>query len=185
MESPSDNPLKRFIRKIHRRSLWQVLGIYAVASWAVLQVVDTLGGALNLPDGFDSVALALLILGLPIVLATAFVAGGAARETRHIADLPTPPAAPGPLEDAAVVAADAPTRMWRQLAVIFAVLFILAAGVAGWSQLRPDPPQPVTRIVLTPASGVDIGGGTRGLSGLTRRVDGGFRRRSDGTALPA
>ena len=135
-----------------------------MASWAVLQVVDTLGGALNLPDGFDSVALAVLILGLPIVLATAFVAAGAARETRHVADLPTSPAVPGPLEDSAFVAADAPTRMWRQLAVIFAALFMLAAGVAGWAQLRPDPPQPVTRIALTPPLGVEIGGGTRGMA---------------------
>ena len=48
--SPTEGPLRRFIREIHRRSLWQVLGIYAVASWAVLQVVDTLGGAFRLPE---------------------------------------------------------------------------------------------------------------------------------------
>ena len=54
MSSPSDNPLKRIIREIHRRSLWQVLGIYLVASWAVLSVVDTLGGALNLPEWLSS-----------------------------------------------------------------------------------------------------------------------------------
>jgi TolB-like protein/Flp pilus assembly protein TadD len=65
--------LKRLIGGVHRRSLWQVLGIYLVASWAVLQVVDTLGGALNLPDWFPSFALALLLVGLPIVMATAFV----------------------------------------------------------------------------------------------------------------
>ena len=34
--------LTRLIHEIHRRSLWQVLGIYAVASWVVLQVVDVL-----------------------------------------------------------------------------------------------------------------------------------------------
>jgi len=45
-----------------------MLGIYAVASWAVLQVVDTLGGALNLPDWFPSLALALLIAGFPSCL---------------------------------------------------------------------------------------------------------------------
>ena len=85
MASPSEGPLRRFIREIHRRSLWQVLGIYLVASWAVLQVVDTLGGALNLPDWFPSFALALLIVGLPIVLATAFVQeGGPGRETGDV-----------------------------------------------------------------------------------------------------
>ena len=74
----ANGPFKRFVREIHRKSLWQVLGIYVVASWGVLSVVDTLGGALNLPDWFPSVALGLLIVGLPVVLATAFVQDGAA-----------------------------------------------------------------------------------------------------------
>ena len=78
MASPSDNPLKRLIHEIHRRSLWQVLGIYLVASWAVLSVVDTLGGALRLPEWLEPMALVLLIIGLPIVLATAFVQEGKA-----------------------------------------------------------------------------------------------------------
>ena len=51
----------------------------------MLSVVDTLGGALNLPDWFPSVALALLIVGLPIVLATAFVQeGGPIRDAKDV-----------------------------------------------------------------------------------------------------
>jgi len=69
--------LKQLIHEIHRRSLWQVLGIYLVGSWLVLQVVDTLAGALNLPDWAPPFALFLLIIGLPIVLATAFLQEGA------------------------------------------------------------------------------------------------------------
>ena len=42
--------LKQLIHEIHRRSLWQVLGIYVLGSWLALQAVDTLAGALNLPD---------------------------------------------------------------------------------------------------------------------------------------
>jgi tetratricopeptide (TPR) repeat protein len=68
--------LKQLIHEIHRRSLWQVLGIYLVASWAVLQVADTMASALGLPDWFPPLALALLVVGLPIVLATAFVQEG-------------------------------------------------------------------------------------------------------------
>ena len=95
MASPSDNPLKRLIGEIHRRSLWQVLGIYAVASWAVLGVVDTLGGALNLPYWFPSFALALLIIGLPVVLATAFVQeGGPGREASDTDPAAAPAGAP-------------------------------------------------------------------------------------------
>lgn len=68
--------MKNLIGEIHRRSMWQVLGIYAAAAWIVLQIVDTLAGALGLPEWAASLALFLLIIGLPIVLATAFVQGG-------------------------------------------------------------------------------------------------------------
>ena len=68
--------LRQLIHEIHRRSLWQVMGIYLLASWAVLQVVDTLGGALRLPEWLEPMALVLLIIGLPIVLATAFIQEG-------------------------------------------------------------------------------------------------------------
>jgi len=72
--------MKKLVHEIHRRSLWQVLGIYLVASWLVLQVVDTLSGALRLPDWASPMALVLLIVGLPIVLATAFVQVGSSAE---------------------------------------------------------------------------------------------------------
>ena len=76
MASPSDNPLKHLIHEIHRRSLLQVLGIYIFASWVVLQVLDTLEDMVTLPEWFAGLAIGLLVVGLPIVLATAFVQGG-------------------------------------------------------------------------------------------------------------
>jgi hypothetical protein len=66
-----DGPIKRFIRESRRRSLWQVLGIYVLASWAVLGGLDTLDGVLGMQDWFLPVALALLVVGLPLVPATA------------------------------------------------------------------------------------------------------------------
>ncbi len=65
--------LLRFVKEIHRRTVWQVLGVYVVASWGVLSGVGTLSGILGLPDWFPSLALGLLLVGLPIVLATALV----------------------------------------------------------------------------------------------------------------
>ena len=65
--------LKKLIREVHRRSLWQVLGIYAAGSWVAYQVVVNLVEGLHLPDWLPGFALALFIIGLPIVLATAFV----------------------------------------------------------------------------------------------------------------
>lgn len=71
--------LKKLIHEIHRRSLWQVLGIYLAGSWVALEVVDGLTEAAGLPDWLPSLALALLVIGLPIVLATAFVQEGVGR----------------------------------------------------------------------------------------------------------
>ena len=67
---------RNLINEAHRRSLWQVLGIYLVASWLVFQVVQTLTEGLGLPDWVPPFALILLIIGLPIVVATAFVQEG-------------------------------------------------------------------------------------------------------------
>jgi tetratricopeptide (TPR) repeat protein len=69
-------PLRRLIREIHQRSLWQVLGIFVAASWAVLQVVELLTETAGLPDWTPSMALVLLLIGLPICLATAIVQEG-------------------------------------------------------------------------------------------------------------
>ncbi|MEE9470077.1 MAG: hypothetical protein V3W32_00045, partial [Gemmatimonadota bacterium] len=78
--------LRQLIHEIHRRSLWQVLGIYVLGSWLALQAVDTLAGALNLPDWAPPLALFLLIIGLPIVLATAFIQEGARPASVQAAD---------------------------------------------------------------------------------------------------
>ncbi len=68
--------MKNLIHEIHRRSLWQVLGIYLAASWIVLQVIDVLGNNFGLPEWVPPFALVLLLLGLPVVLATAFIQEG-------------------------------------------------------------------------------------------------------------
>ena len=68
--------MKKLIQEIHRRSLWQVLGIYAVGAWVALQVVDVLAQNFGLPEWFPAFALALLVIGLPVVLATAVVQEG-------------------------------------------------------------------------------------------------------------
>lgn len=68
--------LKQFIHEIHRRSLWQVLGIYVVSAWVGYEVIQSLTEGMGLPTWFPSLAVVLFIVGLPIVLATAFVQEG-------------------------------------------------------------------------------------------------------------
>ncbi|MGD2217719.1 MAG: tetratricopeptide repeat protein [Gemmatimonadales bacterium] len=80
---------KRLIHEVHRRSLWQVLAIYLAVSWFVLQVVEVLTGAYGLPPWFPGLAAALLFIGLPFTLATAFVQeGGPSKATFDPTQLP-------------------------------------------------------------------------------------------------
>jgi tetratricopeptide (TPR) repeat protein len=68
--------LRKIVREIHRRSLWQVVGIYLAGSWGVLQVVDYMTGFAGLPEWTPSMAFVLLLIGLPITVATAFIQQG-------------------------------------------------------------------------------------------------------------
>ena len=68
--------MKKLIHEIHRRSLWQVLGIYLAASWVALEVTAQIAGTLALPEWVAPFAVVLLVIGFPIVMATAFVQEG-------------------------------------------------------------------------------------------------------------
>ena len=65
------------MKKESRNTFLSVLGIYAAGSWGVLQVVDVLAQNIGLPPWAFSLALTLLIIGLPIVLVTAWLQGRA------------------------------------------------------------------------------------------------------------
>ena len=70
------SPPRRLIHEIHRRSLWQVLGLYMAAAWVSLEVVATFVEQLFLPSWVFPTALGLVLFGLPIILTTAFVQKG-------------------------------------------------------------------------------------------------------------
>jgi tetratricopeptide (TPR) repeat protein len=127
--------LKQLIQELHRRSLWQVLGIYVVGGWLVLQAVDTLAGALNLPEWAPPLALFLLIIGLPIVLATAFVQEGVGRRARGgAAEGEVETTAGGtPIPLPAAAAEGTPRRLftWRNAIVGGVIAFSLLFGLAG------------------------------------------------------
>jgi hypothetical protein len=69
--------LRRIIAEVHRRSLWQVLSIYLIGAWIAYQVILGLTDGIGLPDWVPGFAFVLFLIGLPIVLATAFVNEGA------------------------------------------------------------------------------------------------------------
>jgi tetratricopeptide (TPR) repeat protein len=70
------NQIRAIIQEFHRRSIWQVTLIFLGAGWAVLEVIDTFIERGLLPDWTFTGAMLVLLLGLPLVVATAFVQEG-------------------------------------------------------------------------------------------------------------
>jgi eukaryotic-like serine/threonine-protein kinase len=88
--------LERLIREVHRRSLWQVLAVYSAGSWVAIQVVGELTRSAGLPDWVPPAALVLLIIGLPIVMATAVVQEGGPVSSEPASPAGTSPAPASP-----------------------------------------------------------------------------------------
>jgi tetratricopeptide (TPR) repeat protein len=63
--------LKNLVGRAGSASAWRVLGIYVLISWAVLEAIDLLIARFGLPGWFFPIALGILIIGLPVVFATA------------------------------------------------------------------------------------------------------------------
>jgi eukaryotic-like serine/threonine-protein kinase len=64
-------------QRVRRARLFRVLALYLSASFVVLQAVGLFTDKLGLPDWFFPGALTLLLIGLPIIVATAFLQSGA------------------------------------------------------------------------------------------------------------
>lgn len=140
--------IRQLIREIHRRSLWQVLGIYVVGAWIVYEVIGTLYQTLGLPDWVPGVAFVLFLIGLPIVLATAFVQEGAPGPFDRGAAARAPAPAPAPVASIEAPGAAPPPRLgpvltWnRSIAagvLAFALLGVAASGFMGMRALGVGP----------------------------------------------
>jgi tetratricopeptide (TPR) repeat protein len=70
------SPIRKLLEEIHRRSIWQLLGLYVAGGWVLLEVVATFVEQLFLPGWVFPGALLLLAIGLPVLTVTATVQGG-------------------------------------------------------------------------------------------------------------
>jgi tetratricopeptide (TPR) repeat protein len=131
--------LKRLIVEIHRHSLWQIVGIYLGGSWLAYEVIQGITEGRGLPEWLPALALVLLVIGLPIVVATAFVREEAA---------PTPAEPSTPEAEAAAVQAEAGAGReaigrrrflnWRNAGLAFLVaLAAWGVVVTAWLVMNP------------------------------------------------
>ena len=123
--------LKRLIQEIHRRSLWQVLGIYLVGAWVAFQGIEALADGLAMPEWVPGFAVVVMLIGLPIVLATAFVQEGVgAQETADEAQAPSDAKEVTPPDDSGGLHL---VLTWKNVIAGGVVVIALAGvGVAGW-----------------------------------------------------
>jgi len=109
------------VRRVGWRRLGRTLGIYLIAALAVLQAVTFVMGQLGLPRWFLDAGVILLLMGLPIIFATALL--NAAGVSTHAT---APVAVPAPLRR---------TRRWFTWprAILGGVLAFSALGAVGAS----------------------------------------------------
>ncbi len=107
--------LQKLLREIHKRTVWQVLVTYIGISWLVLEIAEHVIGQWGIPEQAYPIALLLLLVGLPFVVATAWLQPEPWQKGR---------AEPEPDEDA-------PTRPPSQLGIAARRIFTWKNSVLG------------------------------------------------------
>ncbi len=60
------------LRELQRRKVLRAAAVYLVAAWLLLQIAATIAPILSLPDWFEELVLALLLIAFPIALILAW-----------------------------------------------------------------------------------------------------------------
>ncbi len=128
----TEAPRSLFAR-IRASLVFRVVIVYAGASGIVLEIVSTFGSEFGLPTWFFPSAVGLLLIGLPILLATAVVQGGVRQTGQHV---PLPDFEIAGQEEAAPAprsAAKQPLARWLtwRKSILGGVLAFTALGIVG------------------------------------------------------
>jgi TolB-like protein len=133
-----------------------VLGIYLGGAWVALQGIEALADGLAMPEWVPGFAVVVMLIGLPIVLATAFVQEG-------VGEQDTPGEAPV-LSEAEGAAAPAEAGglhlvlTWRNVVLGSVLVLALAGvGVAGWLLAGGEAargPGPIRSIAVLPLDNI-------------------------------
>lgn len=85
--------MRDFLAELRRRRIWWVAGVYVAASWIIMQVVGFVEEPLQLPDWADTLAIVLLVAGLPVAIILAWAQETQAPTRAAVAETPDLPTA--------------------------------------------------------------------------------------------
>lgn len=126
--------MNRLLSELRRRNVFRVAAAYLVASWLVMQVIAVISDAAGMPDWADSLALILLIAGLPVVLFIAWafeLTPDGLKPTESVSEEESQTAATGSKLDLAIIGG-------------LAVVAILMLGTWLWPRDAGDPADSAT-----------------------------------------
>ncbi len=155
--------LRQLITVLHQRSVWQVLLVYIGVSWGVLEATGLFIEQFGLPAWAFPAAVLLLVIGLVILLATAWMQVQPAAQSP---DAPTPWEVDLVSLKESVARGRLPHLTWARAILGGVVAFSLLFGFAGLYVLLSGPPRAV------PISGASDGEAAPGIAVLPFHVVG-------------
>jgi TolB-like protein/Tfp pilus assembly protein PilF len=137
--------MSSLFEELKRRNVIRVAVFYVVASWLILQVAELLFDALDLPNQWLRLVLALLILGMPLVLILSWVFELTPEGVKREKDIDR--------------SQSITQQTGKRMNTVIIVLLVLAISAVGLDRLMPEPapsPEPVANTEQTapPASEV-------------------------------
>jgi tetratricopeptide (TPR) repeat protein len=146
--------------RIRKGRVAQIVAVYLGVSWLMLQIVGELRDALELPVWIGPTALILLVVGLVVVLATAWVQSHPLVDRREAADeVPESWELDLPGIKEAVSSGSLPHLTWSRAAVGGVFAFSLLFGIAGAYVLLTNDGgglAPATAIADAPGEGIAV-----------------------------
>jgi TolB-like protein/lipoprotein NlpI len=116
-----------FFAELKRRHVFKVAAVYGAVTFIVLQVIDLVAPALNLPEVVMTVAVVIAVAAFPVTMVLAWVFDVTPKGVQR-----TDPAASGELE---AIVAQAPGQRWPIGMLAMAGIFALIIGVL-WTLQR-------------------------------------------------
>jgi TolB-like protein len=138
--------VNKLLAELKRRNVFRVAGVYAVVGWVLAQIATTLEETLGLPAWFDSLIVALLLLGLPVAIVLAWAFELTPEGVLRTEDVPA---------DESITA-----RTGHKLDIAIVVGLVLLVSILAWQNLVDDSESPSA----TPVAASDTEGGASAAS---------------------